>query len=604
MARIPFSLDELARHSEPESFRRGKRYARDDAVFDLRVRGSRFEAAVRGSQYEPYRVRVTFDETGITEATCSCPYDWGGWCKHIIAALLVYDVAPEDVEVRPALEERLERLDDEERAELLLAIAQDPTLMVGLERHLDRLAFQQSREQRQPGQGLDLEAYRQSVRHAFRERHIGGYEHSYYDEEASFIDLSIPLGEIDDLLRKGEGRNALALLEILTGEVVHLAELDPELQYGLDLPDFDTLWTKALLLESLPDRERRAWEQRFLAWDEVLDEFGMGAQFEAAQLAADQGWETPLLQAWLQGKAEPEEDELEDLSLDAQATLAGAVLDILDGRGEEEPFLAVARASGNVLTYLRRLIAQGRGEQAAAEAATFVRSPGGALEIAQLLAAAALPDASLQVGERGLELDDSNPMQPEWGGFMHHAYGNRYRLATWVAELAIAQGQDGLALRASEIAFQEIPTVEGYDRMRKVVGAAWEEGYRPCLLEKLREMGGSRPEAAVEIFLREGLVEDAMRVATRSRSDRFVLRVIPRAVAAHPKWVIGEATTRAEAIMDAGQSGRYEEAIAWLRHARDAYRASGRADQWQSYLSTLREKHGRKYKLMGLMKGL
>ena len=46
-----------------------------------------------GSQFAPYGVRVDFDEAGIIDATCSCPYDWDGLCKHIVAALLAYSPA-------------------------------------------------------------------------------------------------------------------------------------------------------------------------------------------------------------------------------------------------------------------------------------------------------------------------------------------------------------------------------------------------------------------------------------------------------------------------------------------------------------------------------
>jgi uncharacterized Zn finger protein len=56
--------------------------------------------------------------------------------------------------------------------------------------------------------------------------------------------------------------------------------------------------------------------------------------------------------------------------------------------------------------------------------------------------------------------------------------------------------------------------------------------------------------------------------------------------------------------MDQGKAGHYDEAVAWLRYARDAYRAAHREAEWQQYRAGVKAKHGRKYKLMGLMKGL
>jgi len=49
-------------------------------------------AAVQGSQPSPYEVDIDFESGRIDaehiDAPCTCPYDWGGYCKHIIAVLL------------------------------------------------------------------------------------------------------------------------------------------------------------------------------------------------------------------------------------------------------------------------------------------------------------------------------------------------------------------------------------------------------------------------------------------------------------------------------------------------------------------------------------
>jgi len=71
-----------------------------------------------------------------------------------------------------------------------------------------------------------------------------------------------------------------------------------------------------------------------------------------------------------------------------------------------------------------------------------------------------------------------------------------------------------------------------------------------------------------------------------------------------PDWVIQAARKQAERIMDAGQSKYYRHAVEWLARARTAYRAAGRESEWQAYLGEIRERHGRKYKLMGMLKGL
>src|SRR5690348_2479064 len=86
---IPGLTEALIRqHATPDSFQRGQEYSRGGAVLSVVRRGSVVEAKVEGSLPAPYLVRVVFDAGGISLATCTCPYDWGGWCKHIVAALL------------------------------------------------------------------------------------------------------------------------------------------------------------------------------------------------------------------------------------------------------------------------------------------------------------------------------------------------------------------------------------------------------------------------------------------------------------------------------------------------------------------------------------
>ncbi len=97
----------VRQYATPESFRRGRDYYEQGAVLSLARRGDQLLAEVEGSQYEPYRVRITFDEGGITGAFCSCPYDWGGWCKHVVAVLLACRREPDLIEERPTLDELL-----------------------------------------------------------------------------------------------------------------------------------------------------------------------------------------------------------------------------------------------------------------------------------------------------------------------------------------------------------------------------------------------------------------------------------------------------------------------------------------------------------------
>lgn len=74
------------------------------------------------------------------------------------------------------------------------------------------------------------------------------------------------------------------------------------------------------------------------------------------------------------------------------------------------------------------------------------------------------------------------------------------------------------------------------------------------------------------------------------------------AIEINPDWVIRNACRRAESIMDAGKAKYYDEAVEWLKKARDAYVASDKEQEWSNYRTELITIHGRKRKLMGLIK--
>jgi uncharacterized Zn finger protein len=76
-------------------FTRGQEYAYSGAIFDTRRQGMTLRSRCQGSQVEAYRVQVTFDEEGISDADCSCPAGSAGGCKHVAALLLTWLAEPE-----------------------------------------------------------------------------------------------------------------------------------------------------------------------------------------------------------------------------------------------------------------------------------------------------------------------------------------------------------------------------------------------------------------------------------------------------------------------------------------------------------------------------
>jgi uncharacterized Zn finger protein len=182
----------------------------------------------------------------------------------------------------------------------------------------------------------------------------------------------------------------------------------------------------------------------------------------------------------------------------------------------------------------------------------------------------------------------------------------RYPLASWTSELAEGLGNHAVALEASVLAFKLHPSFADYQRVEHFAASQWND-IKPDLLGTLRQsQDWQAREAKVDIFLHEGLLDDAIKAVESDsyyRSDS-VHRVMQAVVSTHPDWVIAAARQRAEPIMEQGKADRYSEAVQWLRQVKAAYVQLGQQAIWSTYFSQLQSTHARKRKLMDLFKQL
>src|SRR5258706_1671515 len=99
---VTVTVDQIKARDNDQSFSRGQSYFKNDAVFDTIQRGNELHGFCEASsQPEPYHVRATLGDKGIIEASCTCQYDLGGDCKHIVALLLTSLDKPGKFEQRP-----------------------------------------------------------------------------------------------------------------------------------------------------------------------------------------------------------------------------------------------------------------------------------------------------------------------------------------------------------------------------------------------------------------------------------------------------------------------------------------------------------------------
>ncbi|MBN1814274.1 MAG: SWIM zinc finger domain-containing protein [Anaerolineae bacterium] len=581
------SLSEAAirQQATAESFSRGENYYHGSAVVSLIQRGNVLQAEVEGSQYEPYRVRVTFDEGGVTGATCDCPYDWGGWCKHIVATLLACLREPDLIEERPTLDELLADLDHEQLRGLLLHLAaNDPHAADEIE---SQIALGQAIPD-ESGIGVspkDTPQRRTQVDPKPIRRQVSDILHSLdrmrpseaYWHVSSVVDqVRQLLCQVQDFVEAGDGRNALLLLEAITDEYVEgwTCLDDSDGFAGEFFEDLGTAWTEAgLSADDLTSEERQQWAQTLTRWQAEVGDYGIDDAFDAAQAAILQG-EITRLGAW--------EDEAPWYA----DKLAVARLRVLERQERYQEYLYLAQAEGQLGLYVLMLARLGWVQEAVDEGLQYLDEPSQFLALARVLREREELAAALRVAEHGLTVE-----------------GRKGELAAWLCDLADAMGETERALEAASVAFREIPSMAAYQRVQELAGQRWPELREEMLTHLRRASGYACSQAQVDVFLHEGLLDNAIAAVEKGAGYDLLERVMDAVVEHRPEWVIGAACGQAERIIEAGQSKYYHHAVSWLTRARIAYRAAGREADWQAYLDKIRARHGRKHKLMRMLEG-
>lgn len=82
---MKLTLDEIRELCTESSYERGLEYFHQGRVIDLGQFGKKITATVAGTN--DYKATIRADKEDI-EASCTCPYNWGGYCKHIVATLI------------------------------------------------------------------------------------------------------------------------------------------------------------------------------------------------------------------------------------------------------------------------------------------------------------------------------------------------------------------------------------------------------------------------------------------------------------------------------------------------------------------------------------
>ena len=283
------NLSEMAirRQSTAESYERGRDYYRSGMVFGLVRRGNQMVAQVMGSQYDPYTVSVDFDRDGLTDVACDCPYDWGGWCKHIIATLLVCLHEPGRIEKRPTIADLLADLDRAQLHRVLMGLVEsDASLIDKVEQEVALVKPDAAVPSPQRGT-IDQTSVRRQVSAIVHSLDHMRRSEAYW-HVASVVDrLRQTLARVQDWVETGDTANAFSFLEAITDAYVEKwailddSDGDPS-GFFADLGD---AWEAVALAANLSAVEREQWIQRLAHWQEQLSGYELDDAFELARMA-------------------------------------------------------------------------------------------------------------------------------------------------------------------------------------------------------------------------------------------------------------------------------------------------------------------------------
>ena len=594
-ARFNFTEASIRRQASAESYKRGQRYSRTGAVASLSQRGAMVQGEVSGSDISPYYVSFYAAPVGVTGATCTCPYDWGGWCKHIVALLLTCIHEPEKIVERPTLEEVLSDFDRDQLHALLLKLAErDLALVDSIESEVSILRARStqpdSRNMSDPGPGdtpVDKRSIRRRVRSILHSLDHMRPSEAYWHVGRVVDQLNGVVDEAWSLIEAGDGRIALEALDAVTEEYMAgwqtLDDSDGEVS-GF-FYDLGRAWTEAILTADLTPDGFAGWGTQLKAWQQVLDKYGVDGAFTVATAATEQRWDYSPLQRILRGET-LEGGVLSDGAPYPVEQLILARLNVLERQGRLEEFIRLAAAAGDSQRCATMLVRLGRIQEAVEYGLKHLRTTNEAQSFAETLRHQEEVGEAMRVAEHGLTLQ-----------------GDKAPLAKWLRDAARDAGELERALAAAVVAVRAAPDLDSYMVAKELAGERWPR-HRTKILEHLRQRDTLFIEGPVEIFLHEGLVADAIALVDRRGDDAFADHVVEAALDSHPDWVIQTCRRRAERIMNRGKSERYYDAVRVLFKARQAYHAAGRDEEWRSYLKDLLIRHGRKYKLVPLLRHL
>ena len=574
-----------------ESFRRGEEYYRGGAISNTAIQQDTLLSGECAGTYSPYyRVHVELDEAGIATASCTCLYEYGGYCKHIVALLLAYLHHPKSFTVRKAPEELLADLDRNDLTSILTKLIQEQPELYD---RIEAMTSVPSKSKKKRQKKVDIEVHR---------RHILGIVHSldgmrmseaYWHVGGLANQLREVQGSASKFLDAGDAETALeillALLEESSRAIEYIDDSDGEL--GGFVGDLGTPLAEAILSMELSQVERDRLVRRLEKLIDYAGDYGMEGNLDIAVQAAKYGWDDipekmhPPQRITYQVDDDGELDdwdndefEIHELGFPVVSgldDLTEAKLNVFDRQSRTEEYLALCKKEERHLRYALKLCDLKQAVEAMKYAKKHLTTAEESLQVARCLRESRLVAEAIEIGEHGLK-----------------SKGSKAGLGEWLGPVEEAQGRTKQALSAWLAAFGEHPSLETYKTIKRLAEPDWER-LRPEVMTKLGKSYDK--QVLAEVHLLEEEWDDAIKVAGGHDVWYSIAETVADGVVSHrPEWVVQISLQHAERLMSVAKSKNYPIAAAWLRRAKQAYKLLGKMDEWQKYLKETKGKYKRR----------
>jgi uncharacterized Zn finger protein len=570
----PVSLDQIRARATTQSFSRGESYYYRGAIFDTVRRGNELEGRCEGSEYTPYHIRVTLDEAGdVGAASCTCAYDWGGDCKHIVALLLTYLHKPELFEERVPLQDTLDARSQEDLIALIRQmVARYPDLQTLIDRPIPA--------QQPDNQPVDIESFRRELRQAVR------MFDEWEDHTAEYTIYSVT-GAAQRFQDAGDWRSACAIYRVIIEEslVDDHDVVDDEGDFLTAVNDVLERLVNCLEHDEIAqhDTERQAVLDRLLdavIWDIDMGGYGLGDNvMPEALLEHVKPDDLPAIRERIQAAQQRKaQSHYGEWGVEAYESLL-MQLDALDNT-DPEVTLQRLREQGLHRLVFKKLLSMGRVQEAAVVIAEDLPGPYERLQVLPMLATAGHEDTAVRLARETLnsQFDDG--------------------LAHWLAQRYTARGDQKALFDLRLHSMQHNPNEAYYTALKQAAETVgtW-ESVRPEIIRQLEH--NKKFDVLTRVYLRDQEWDAAWNTLARLPQDspkdgmNFTRRdldfeVAERSRHACPQKAIPVYIDYARREINRRSRGNYAQAAVYLAIVRELYQQLGDEGAWHNLIGGIR----------------